>query len=91
VLTSYEDRRGYLWPCRHARHRVIYSQRVSGPDQSTFALLLTLASCSLGGDLADEDAKFAAFLEANGWSGEMGASESVDQLVVTEKGEKADY
>ncbi|KAJ7940286.1 MFS Git1p-related glycerophosphoinositol permease [Mycena leptocephala] len=45
----------------------------------------------LGGDLADEDAKFAAFLEANGWSGEMGASESVDQLVVTEKGEKADY
>ncbi|KAF7338018.1 MFS transporter [Mycena venus] len=40
----------------------------------------------LGGDLADEDAKFAAFLEANGWSGEMGAAESVDELVSKEKG-----
>ncbi|KAJ6531332.1 major facilitator superfamily domain-containing protein [Mycena capillaripes] len=45
----------------------------------------------LGGDLAEEDARFAAFLAANGWSGEMGASESVDELVVTEKGEKSDY
>ncbi|KAJ7047159.1 MFS Git1p-related glycerophosphoinositol permease [Mycena alexandri] len=45
----------------------------------------------LGGDLAEEDAKFAAFLEANGWSGEMGASESIDDLVTTEKGEKSDY
>ncbi|KAJ7172153.1 MFS Git1p-like glycerophosphoinositol permease [Mycena filopes] len=45
----------------------------------------------LGGDLADEDAKFAAFLEANGWSGEMGASESIDDLVEREKGEKGDY
>ncbi|KAJ7096464.1 MFS Git1p-related glycerophosphoinositol permease [Mycena crocata] len=45
----------------------------------------------LGGDLAEEDARFAAFLEANGWSGEMGASESIDELVVTEKGEKADH
>ncbi|KAJ7709519.1 MFS Git1p-related glycerophosphoinositol permease [Mycena rosella] len=46
----------------------------------------------LGGDLAEEDAKFAAFLEANGWSGEVGASESVDDLVATaEKGEKPGY
>jgi hypothetical protein len=45
---------------------------------------------SLGGDLAEEDAKFAAFLHANGWSGEMGASESVDDLVA-EKGEKSEY
>ncbi|KAJ7685498.1 major facilitator superfamily domain-containing protein [Mycena polygramma] len=45
----------------------------------------------LGGDLAEEDATFAAFLEENGWSGEMGASESiVDLVVVTEKGEKSD-
>ncbi|KAJ7343107.1 MFS general substrate transporter [Mycena albidolilacea] len=46
----------------------------------------------LGGDLSDEDARFAAFLEANGWSGEMGASESIDDLVLKEKGEleKAD-
>jgi hypothetical protein len=47
---------------------------------------------SLGGDLAEEDAKFAAFLEANGWSGEVGASESIDDLVAaTEKGEKSGY
>ncbi|KAJ6597270.1 major facilitator superfamily domain-containing protein [Mycena vulgaris] len=44
----------------------------------------------LGGDLAEEDAKFAAFLEANGWSGEVGASESIDELVATEKGEKGE-
>ncbi|KAJ7074137.1 MFS Git1p-like glycerophosphoinositol permease [Mycena amicta] len=41
---------------------------------------------SLGGDLAEEDARFAAFLEANGWSGEIGAPESIDELVAAEKG-----
>ncbi|KAJ6453466.1 MFS Git1p-related glycerophosphoinositol permease [Mycena vitilis] len=45
----------------------------------------------LEGDLAEEDARFAAFLEENGWSGEMGASESiVDLVVVSDKGEKSD-
>ncbi|KAF8211836.1 MFS general substrate transporter [Mycena galopus ATCC 62051] len=39
----------------------------------------------LGGDLSEEDARFAAFLEANGWSGEIGANESVDELVEKEK------
>jgi hypothetical protein len=54
--------------------------------------VILIASRSLGGDLSDEDARFAAFLEANGWSGEMGASESIDDLVLKEKGEleKAD-
>ncbi|KAK4704660.1 hypothetical protein P7C70_g1551, partial [Phenoliferia sp. Uapishka_3] len=42
----------------------------------------------LGGDLAIEDAEFAAYLEANGWRGEVGAAESVDALVIEEKGEK---
>ncbi|CAK5277228.1 unnamed protein product [Mycena citricolor] len=41
----------------------------------------------LGGDLAEEDARFAAFLEANGWQGKIGATESIDKLVVAEKGE----
>ncbi|KAJ6531330.1 hypothetical protein B0H19DRAFT_476145 [Mycena capillaripes] len=44
----------------------------------------------LGGDLAEEDARFAAFLEANGWSGEMGTPEAFDELVATEKGETSD-
>ncbi|KAJ7085741.1 major facilitator superfamily transporter [Mycena belliarum] len=42
----------------------------------------------LGGDLAEEDAKFAAFLTANGWSGEVGASESIDDLVASAAAEK---
>ncbi|KAK0466921.1 major facilitator superfamily domain-containing protein [Desarmillaria tabescens] len=40
----------------------------------------------LDGDLAIEDAKFQVFLEANGWHGDVGAAESVDALVVSEKG-----
>jgi hypothetical protein len=45
--------------------------------------------CSLGGDLALEDAKFQAYLEQNGWIGHVGAAESVDKLVQEEKaGEK---
>ncbi|KAF7322437.1 MFS transporter [Mycena chlorophos] len=36
----------------------------------------------LDGDLAEEDARFAAYLEANGWNGTIGAPEgSVDDLV----------
>ncbi|KAI5474287.1 MFS transporter [Pseudohyphozyma bogoriensis] len=35
----------------------------------------------LGGDLSIEDERFAAYLEANGWQGEVGAAESVDELV----------
>ncbi|KAG7445067.1 MFS Git1p-like glycerophosphoinositol permease [Guyanagaster necrorhizus] len=38
-------------------------------------------------DLAMEDANFQAFLEANGWHGDVGAAESVDALVASEKGE----
>ncbi|KIY43238.1 MFS general substrate transporter [Fistulina hepatica ATCC 64428] len=34
----------------------------------------------LGRDLAEEDAKFQAYLEANGWQGEVGAEESVDSF-----------
>ncbi|KAJ7510202.1 MFS Git1p-related glycerophosphoinositol permease [Mycena galericulata] len=45
----------------------------------------------LGGDLAEEDARFAAYLEANGWKGEMGAAESIDELMAEEKGEKSEY
>lgn len=43
----------------------------------------------LDGDLAIEDANFQAFLEANGWHGDIGAAESVDALVQSEKGEVA--
>lgn len=32
---------------------------------------------SLGGDLELEDQKFAAYLEANGWNGHVGADEAL--------------
>ncbi|KAL8290051.1 hypothetical protein RQP46_002990 [Phenoliferia psychrophenolica] len=44
----------------------------------------------LGGDLALEDEKFAAYLEANGWSGPVGADASVEALIEEEKGAKAE-
>ena len=47
--------------------------------------LLTRSSYSLGGDLELEDRKFATFLAANGWTGEVGADASVEALVADEK------
>lgn len=48
-----------------------------------------LFSSSLDGDLALEDSKFAAYLAANNWSGEVGADDQIRQVdSFAEKGEK---
>lgn len=39
---------------------------------------------SLGGDLAEEDARFAAYLEQQGWEGEMGIT-GTEALVDSEE------
>lgn len=80
------DCRSHLWTRWNDRHLLLHPQRVRSALFFFLSLALTLLPPnSLGGDLALEDAKFAAYLEANGWHGDVGAPEPIDELTVEEK------
>lgn len=63
---------------------------MGGAKEGRRRLIADVSSlASLGGDLALEDAKFQAYLEANGWQGDVGLHDGVG-LVANEKGESVE-
>lgn len=62
------------------------------PSTSFVPSLTIYARCSLGGDLAEEDRKFAEYLQSQGWSGDVGVKGDealLDDSSSVEGGKKA--